>query len=168
MDSFHDYMAEYKTQLNKGIIQEAYRGLMDYFGTLRAHFRNKYPQFSVSSNIYFGYMDMTYFALNPDFLKKRKLRIAIVFLHEEFRFEAWLSAYNKNIQKKYWELVRKKDWGKYNIPMSLEGVDSIVELVLVENPDFLDLDELTDQIEDGTFSFVEDMKFVNQINQNIE
>ena len=163
MLSFHDVMIEYRNQLKKGIIQKAYRGLMEYFGSLRSFFKNKYPDYAISSSIYFGYMDMTYFAINPPLLKDRKLRIAIVFLHEEFRFEAWLGGYNKTIQKKYWDLVKKRGWNKYRIPSSLKGIDSIVEHVLVENPDFRDLDALTAQIVSGTMNFIKDVKnFLSQ------
>jgi len=37
-------------------------------------------------------MDMTYFAFTPSELKEKKLKIAIVYLHEQNRFDAWLGA----------------------------------------------------------------------------
>jgi len=158
MVSFHESMIEYRKQLNKGLIQKAYRGLMEYFSSLRSYFKKKYPDYAVSGSIYFGYLDMTYFAINPSLLKDRKLRIAIVFLHEEFRFEVWLGAYNKTIQKKYWDLVRKEIWNKYRVPSSLKGIDSIIEYILVENPDFRDLNALTTQIETGIMKFIKDIE----------
>jgi hypothetical protein len=39
-----------------------------------------------------------------------------------------------------------------------KGVDSIVEYILVDNPDFSDLDALTNQIEKGTLKFIEDVE----------
>jgi hypothetical protein len=43
-----------------------------------------------------------------------------------------------------------------------EGVDSIVEHILVENPDFSNLDTLTKQIEEGTLKFISEIeKFLN-------
>jgi hypothetical protein len=96
-------------------------------------------------------------------LKNRKLKIAIVFLHKDFRFEAWLGGYNKTIQKQYWDLVRKRGWHKYRIPSNLKGIDSIVEHVLVDNSDFRDLDALTMQIERGTMNFIKDVEdFLSQ------
>jgi hypothetical protein len=163
MVSFHDSIIEYQNQLKKGIIQKAYRSLMEYLGSLRSYFKKKYPDYVVSSTIYFGYMDMTYFAVNPPILKERKLKIAIVFLHEEFRFEVWLGGYNKNVQKEYWDLVRERSWDKYHIPSSIKGIDSIVENIIVENPDFRDLDALTTQIERGTMKFIKDVEdFLSQ------
>ncbi len=158
MESFHDCVNEYRKQIQKGAIKEAYKGLMEYIMDLRTHFKNKYPDYFVSSNIYFGYMDMTYFSFIPESLKRRKLKIAIVFIHDTIRFEAWLAGYNKQIQTKYWKLIKESNWKKYRIPSNTKGVDSIIENILVENPDFNDLDNLTKQIERGTMEFIEDIE----------
>ena len=156
VESLKDYMLEYRKQLEKGHIQEAYRGLMAYIMDLRTYLKNKYPEYSVSG-IYQGYMDMTYFSFTPDPLKSLKLKIAVVFIYDTFKFEVWLAGSNKNVQKEYWELFKKKGLQKYHIPSDIKGIDSIVENVLVENPDFGDLDILTEEIEDGTLKFIGDM-----------
>ena len=80
MGSFHENMNEYKKQLEKGAIQEAYKGLMEYIMDLRTHFQKKYPDHFVSGSLYYGYMDMTYFSFFPESLKLRKLKIGIVFI----------------------------------------------------------------------------------------
>jgi len=160
MASFHENMNEYKKQLRRGAVQKAYQGLMDYIMGLRSHFEKKYPDYSVSGNIYFGYMDMTYFAFFPKTLKQRKLKVGIVFVHEAFRFEVWLFGYNKSVQAKYWKLFKESSWSKYRVPSTIEGVDSILEGILIENPDFIDLDALTKQIERGTLKFIEDVEDV--------
>ncbi len=151
-------MNEYRKQLEKGDIKEAYKGLMEYMMELRSFFKNKYPDYCVSGSIYYGYMDMTYFSFFPESIKLRKLKVAIVFLHDTFRFEVWLAGYNKQVQTKYWKLFKESDWNKYRIPSTIEGIDSIIESILVENPDFRDLDALTKQIERGTLIFIEDIE----------
>jgi len=156
MESLQEQMLEYRKQLEKGHIQEAYRGLMNYIMGLRVHFKNKYTEYSVSG-IYQGYMDMTYFSFSPESLKRRKLKIAIVFPHETFRFEVWLAGYNKKVQTEYWKLFKESNWNKYQIPPSIKGVDSIVKHILVDNPDFSDLDTLRMQIETGTLKFINDV-----------
>jgi len=158
MESFHEYINEYKRQVRKGAIKEAYRGLMEYIMELRTYFHNKYPEYFVSGSIYYGYMDMTYFSLVPDSLKRRKLKVAIVFCHETFRFEVWLAGYNKQIQTKYWKLIKESDWKKYRIPSTIKGSDSIIEFIIVDNPDFRDLNRLTKQIENGTLKFIKDVE----------
>lgn len=130
---------------------------MGYLRDLRVHFKNKYHEYSVSG-IYYGYMDMTYFSIVPESLKRRKLKIAIVFLHDTFRFEVWLAGSNKNVQNKYWKLFLKSNWNKYHIPSTIKGFDSIMEYILVENPDFSDLDNLTKQIETDTLKFINDVE----------
>jgi len=164
MAEFHKDMNEYKMLLQKGSIQKAYRGLMEYFGSLRLIFKDKYPEYDVSGNIYQGFMDMTYFAVFPTSLKHRKLKIAVVFLHEAFRFEVWLVGFNKSIQKKYWNLVKDEQWNTYHIPSMLKGKDSIIEYVLVENPDFSNLDSLTQKIEIGILEFIKEVvSFLSKI-----
>jgi hypothetical protein len=158
MESFHEYINEYRKQLEKGAIKEAYKGLMEYIMSLRTHFKNKYPDYFVSGSIYYGYMDMTYFSFFPKSFKHRKLKIAIVFIHEAFRFEVWLAGNNKQVQSKYWKLFKESDWNKYHIVSTTKGVDSIVEYILVDNPDFSDLDTLTKQIERATLKFIKDVE----------
>ena len=54
MDTLQTSMQEYRTQLNKGMIQKAYKGLMDYMQELKTHFAKTQPAFSVSGSLYFG------------------------------------------------------------------------------------------------------------------
>jgi hypothetical protein len=158
MESFQEYINEYRKQLEMGAIQVAYKGLMEYLMGLRTHFNNKYPDYFVSGSIYYGYMDMTYFSIFSKTLKERKLKIAIVFLHEKFRFEVWLSGVNKQVQTKYWKLIKESNWNKYHIVSTTKGADSIIESFLVDNPDFSDLDTLTKQIEMETLRFIKDVE----------
>jgi len=158
MGSFHESMTEYRNQLEQGAIQVAYKGLMEYILGLRTYFKNKYPDHHVSGSIYYGYMDMTYFSFIPDSFKQRSLKIAIVFVHETFKFEVWLAGVNKQIQQKYWELFKESNWNKYPLVPTTKGVDAVIEHVLIADPDFSDLDALTDQIEQATLIFIRDVE----------
>jgi hypothetical protein len=154
MASFQENMLAYKAELEKGSIQQAYKGLMEYMLKLRSHFQNQLPGCEVPGSIYFGYMDMTYFSIIPPALKEHKLKIALVFLHEAFRFEVWLSGYNRQVQARYWKLIREAGWGHYRLVGDPLKADAILEHVLVEKPDFDDLTGLTAQIEGETLSFI--------------
>jgi hypothetical protein len=154
MDDFYEYIEEYKQQLKKGHIQKAYRGLIEYILSLKTYLSKKYPDYFLSGSIYYGYMDMTYFAFIPESLKRRKLKIAIVFNYDNFRFEVWLGGYNKKVQSEYWNLFKQSDWNKYHIVSSIKDIDSIVEHVLVNNPDFSNLNDLTNKIEKETMLFI--------------
>ncbi len=100
---------------------------------------------------------MTYFALVPKSLKDRKLKIAIVFLHKEFRFEAWLSGVNKQVQGEYWKLFKDSNWDRYRLVPGIQGYDSIVESILVDDPDFCDPEGLTKMIDSSTMKFIADI-----------
>ncbi len=163
MASFPESMDEYRKQIEKGAVQQAYRGLMEYVMGLRTHFDNKYPDHFVSGSIYQGYMDMTYFSFYPGSFKDRKLKAAIVFVYDRFRFEVWLAGFNRQVQSRYWKLFKEIGWDQYHIVPTTKGVDSIVEHILAEDPDFSDLDALTNQIESGTLKFIADIEsFLSQ------
>jgi hypothetical protein len=158
MSSFQENMLEYRRQLEKGAIQAAYKGLMDYLLELKATLKNKHPDYFVSGSLYFGYMDMTYFSFYPASIKDRGLKIAIVFVHETFRFEVWLAGANKALQAQTWKLFKENDWRRYPLVPTTRGVDAIIEHVLVANPDFSDLNALTDQIERQTMKFIQEVE----------
>jgi len=63
-------------------------------------------------------------------------------------------------------LFKESDWNKYRIPSTTKGVDSIIEYILVDNPDFSDLYALTKQIEGGTLKFINDIG--NLLSKNLE
>jgi hypothetical protein len=86
------------------------------------------------------------------------LKIVILFIHDTFTFEVWLAGYNKNVQAKYWKLFKENDWNKYHIASNPRDVDSIIKFILINNPDFGELDTLTSQIEKGTLKFINDVE----------
>lgn len=157
MASLQQHMAEYRKLLEKGSVQKAYQGLMKFVMDLRTRFEKKYPDCAVSG-IYQGYMDMTYFAVVPKSLKARRLKIAVVFVYDTFRFEVWLSGANRQVQAKYWRMIKDSGWDKYRLVPSPKGTDSILEHVLADNPDFDELDALAEQIETGTLQFIRDVE----------
>ena len=157
MHSIRKDMEEFRGQLGKGAIQEAYRGLLRYMLGLRTRFQNGYPDFGVSG-FYQGTMDMSYFALFPPALKDRHLKIAIVFKYDAFRFEAWLSGRNRQIQRQYWTLFRGSRWPEYRVVAPAKGIDSIVEVDLAEGLDLAAPDALTSRIEKTTIAFIADIE----------
>jgi hypothetical protein len=148
---------EFRTQLERGSIQWAYRALLSYMRGLRTHFKNTLADATVSG-LYQGYMDMTYFALFPSSLKHRNLKIAIVFNYDAFRFEAWLSGGNRKVQRQVWELFKGSRWPAYRVVTPAKGVDAILECDLVTDFDLDDPDALTASIEKATVAFIHDIE----------
>ena len=144
MEDLNKYVAIYKEQLDKGYILVAYNELVKFVMKLRTEFIKGLSDKYSFTGILHGYMDYTYFYYSNDFLKTKKLKLGLVLNHLEMRFELWLLGNTKPIQKKYWELSKSTKWnnGKDEMP-----VYSILEAVLVENPDFNNLAKLTEQIE---------------------
>lgn len=157
MPSIHEDMEELQRQLSKGSIQKAYRTLLSYMSGLRTRFANRYGETAVSG-LYQGYMDMTYFALFPPALKRLDLKIAIVFNYEAFRFEAWLAARNRKVQRQYWELFKQSDWAGYRVVAPATGIDAILECDLARDFDLGDPDSLTLSIETATGKFIDEIE----------
>ncbi len=158
MERLAEYMAEYQKQVSRGAIQAAYQGLMAYLSSLRTYFSKKYPQHTVSGSLYYGLMDMSYFSITPLSIQKRGLKIALIYVHDPGKFEAWLVGKNKQQQKIFWDWFRRQNWTRYRIVPSLKGVDAILEHDLVNNPDFSNLDGLTHLIEKGVLAFIADIE----------
>lgn len=146
-----DYISAYKVQLESGDIKIAYERLIKYMMALKAdcekEFSGRYSFGTVSP----GYMDFTYFSFFDAFLRDKKLRFGIVLNHKKMRFELWLMGQNADVQKRYWGLLKSSVWNK-NQPVMPRY--SVLETVLVEEPDFDNLDKLTKEIEAkaGAFS----------------
>ena len=157
MNSIREDMNDLRRQLQVGSIQRAYRALLGYMMDLRTHFKNRYPRYAISG-LYQGYLDMSYFAIIPPSIDHRGLKFAIVFNYGAFRFEAWLAAANRQIQRKYWELFRDSQWIEYRVVMPAKGVDAIIECDLAEGFDFGDLNSLTATIEEKTAGFIDDVE----------
>ncbi|MEE4178709.1 MAG: hypothetical protein V2I46_14480 [Bacteroides sp.] len=155
MPTLNDHIGEYKKQMDKGSIKLAYRGLLKYLMGLRLYFKGKYPDFFVSGSLFLGTMDMTYFSFTHPLLKQKDLKIAIVFLHEQLRFEVWLAAVNKEVQNQYRKFFKEKGWDKYPLTDPGKGMDAIFKHTLVNKPDFNDLSALTGQIEKESLEFIQ-------------
>ncbi len=52
MNSLQENMAEFRKQLEKGSIQKAYLGLMEYMMSLKNHFSNEYPDYSTPGSLF--------------------------------------------------------------------------------------------------------------------
>ena len=152
MDAADHIYDEYRKLLSAGKVQKAYRGIVQFMMQLQTRQKTEHPEIDVSG-LYQGYMDMTYFSFTPKTLSDIGLKIAIVFLHESFSFQVWLSARNRKIQEKFINLLKQKGWNPAEISTVGPGIDSIVENELVSEPDFEDPTTLSNQILKGTLEF---------------
>lgn len=152
MDSLNADIKEYNLQLGRGRIQKAYKGILAFMSGLRSRMEINHPEFNPTA-IYPGYMDMTYFALVPPELKDLKLKIAIVYLHEQGRFEGWLAGINRKVQAETNARLTGRDLAGDMLSKVQPGVDSIVETILADQPDFDRPVDLMLQLETSVLDF---------------
>ncbi len=157
MDSLNKEIKEYTLQLSQGHIQKAYRGILSFISELRTQLERNHPDYTLSA-MYTGYMDMSYFAFTPLDLKRKKLKIAIVYLHAENRFEVWLSGTNRQIQAEVIEILREKDVKQFKLSEVGPGIDSIIEYPIIKKPNFNKPEQLKQQIEINSLLFIKEME----------
>ncbi|MDM1362558.1 hypothetical protein HX052_14015 [Myroides marinus] len=145
MENLNKYISIYKEQLQKGDILIAYNELVKFTMRLRTDLIKSLSNQYSFAGILHGYMDFTYFYYSNDFLKGKKLKFGVVLNHVEMRFEVWLLGNTIPIQEKYWRLSKNSKWNKDKTEMPKY---SILEAVLVANPDFNNLDVLSKEIEE--------------------
>ncbi len=159
MKDFNHYVDKYKEQLDKGDIQVAYVGLIKYVTRLCTALSNNLSESYTFGSPFQGYMDYTYFYYSNDFLKKRKLKMGLVLNHSKMQFEIWLLGQTIPIQEKYWEYFKYLKWNK---DRPTRPQYSILETVLIDRPNFNDLEKLSKKIENKltsiTDEIIEDIK----------
>lgn len=142
--------------------QLSYHDLINYMKALRTFFNTAYDTDFKLGNIYQGNPDFSYFSLTTPVLKKQKLKFVIILNHKMLNFSICLSGQNKSIRKKYWEMFKNSDWNKYHLAASINDSLSIIDHIIVENPDFGNRSILTEQIE------TESLKFINELSAILE
>lgn len=146
-------IGEYTKLVQQGDIRTAYQEILGFMGRLRADFDKRSRDCTVGS-IYQGYMDMTYFSLSTPIIKDKGLRIAIVYLHEKGTFEAWLSARNREISKRYGFLLVSGIPADIEVVHDQDNLDAIIECTVSSAPDFENQMFLMEEIESKVDRFV--------------
>jgi len=140
--SLNARISVYKDAFASGEIQKTYQNLVGIVQNLRTDFSKTYTgEYSVA-NVLHGYIDFTYFYLQNDYLKKHKLKLAIVLNHRKAHFELWLLGQTKDVQIAYWEKLKGTKWVNENIMPEW----SIFEIVMLAKPDFDDAEKLSETI----------------------
>lgn len=143
--SLNAQIPAYKKVFASGEIQKTYQGLVGIVQNLRTDFNKTYKgEFSVA-NVLHGYIDFTYFYLQNDYLKKHKLKLAIVLNHQQAHFELWLLGQTKDVQTSFWKKLKDVTWvNENNMPEY-----SIFEIVMLANPNFDSPEQLSESIHEA-------------------
>lgn len=132
----------YKKTFASGEIQKTYQSLVSIVQNLRTDFSKIVENQYMVANVLHGYIDFTYFYLQNDYLKDRKLKFAIVFNHQQAHFELWLLGQTKNVQASFWKKLRGSKW----VTSELMPEYSVFEIVMLPNPDFENYKKLSKSI----------------------
>ncbi|WP_294733810.1 hypothetical protein [uncultured Flavobacterium sp.] len=135
-----------------------YRQGINYLKDLRNYFRKEYDSDFTVGSLYQGSLDCSWFSLKTEDLKHLKLKFVIVFNFELMQLEICFSGQNKDVRKKYWKIFKDSNWDKYHLADSIDGSLSIINHVIIENPDFSDTKKLTKQIEIESFKFMNEFQ----------
>lgn len=97
----------------------------------------------MTSTVAFGYLDYTYFYFTDAYLKSKNLKFAMVLNHQKMQMELWLAGRTREIQKKYWQLMKNTRWihGAEEMPEY-----AVLEVVLENRIDFGDKEHMTQNI----------------------
>ncbi|KJD34393.1 hypothetical protein PK35_00895 [Tamlana nanhaiensis] len=132
--------------------RKGYKSLMQYLMQLRTHFANTFKNEISVGSFYQGFMDMTYFPITTPVLKAHKLKVGVVFNHERIQFELWLVGQNKKVNKQYYSYFLDKNFTNYKL--SETNQESIINYSALKSPNFNNLNEITNSIENQTLQFI--------------
>lgn len=133
------------TQACKAPLSEAYKLILQTLTLCGREMQKQLPESEVSG-LYPGYLDMSYIAIIPPNLKKRQLKLALVYVHEKGAFELWLAGRNRSIQAQVREELRGKLSPSYILVEEAKGEDAIVQLRLGPHTDFTDMNLLIEKL----------------------
>ncbi|PTS82223.1 hypothetical protein DBR00_19140 [Pseudomonas sp. HMWF032] len=140
--SLNSRIPAYKSAFSSGELQKTYQDLVGIVQNLRTEFSKKYKSEFLIANVLHGYIDFTYFYLQNSYLKKKKLKLAIVFNHKNANFELWLLGQTKDVQILYWRKLREVKWVNKEVMPEY----SIFEAPLLLAPDFDSSTKLSESI----------------------
>lgn len=110
------------------------------------------------SHLHQGYMDITYFSFAPLEFREKRLKVILAFEHKKMQFTKYFVGQNKDVQKNYWDILRKNGFKKY--PLAKEAKEYIATSVFVEKTDFANLEKLTQELEKEVIQFIESFRKV--------
>ena len=135
----------YKKLIETTELQDGYQEFIKLFRYLRTELEKELEDFSFSSSIVENRMDFAYFQLLSNELKEKGLKVQIVFVHKEYRFEVWISGYNRKIQCNYYNYLKEQNI-KYIVNTNPNRVDYIIKSPLPKDIDISNGVELIEKL----------------------
>ncbi len=138
-------LAQYTHSLQSGLSQRAYRLILSIFAGLKTELALRHPRDRITE-LYQGYMDMSYIALVPKEYEEKGLKLCIVYVHKLQVFEFWLASRNRGLQDTWIKRLGGKLQEPYRLVEKGPGIDAIVSTSLMPTPSFANETELINQV----------------------
>lgn len=91
-------LACYRELLQNTNLQKAYQEWFRWFRFLRNELEKRMPDYKFQTAVAENGMEYAYFQFTSISLKENGLKMVVVFLHEQFSLELWLSGINRKTQ----------------------------------------------------------------------
>lgn len=154
MKNIHTLLQHYQREIQDKKVVQAYHFLMRFMMKARADFALHNKEIYSVGNISPGYLDYTYFPFFNKELRDKKLRYGIVLNHATLQLELWLMGQNAKIQQDYWKILKKSKWNAHRTTMPQY---SVLEVVLIESPNFESPEELLLAIRTKALQIIEEI-----------
>ena len=162
----YKFLEEYQNLIQNTNLQKGYQEFIRLFRWLRINLQNRFSSFRFQGNIVENNMEYSYFQFSDDTLKQMGLKIVVVFVHSDFRFEIWISGCNRQVGR---GLVGTGDDlfdGLQSLPVFLtpdpDHLDYIVKFPIEANPAHIDCDALLDMVSDTC------VQAIHLVNENLK
>lgn len=134
-----ELLKEYRNILQTTNLQLCYQEFIRLFRYIRTGLEASMPEYKFQAKIVENSMDYSYFSFTNSELKKKGLKVVVVFIHQYFHFEIWVSGYNRNIQTKYYEKLKEVSF-PFQLTEDPIHNDYIISAVIEENSKLSDAD----------------------------
>jgi hypothetical protein len=96
-----NFINEYKKLVKSTNLQKGYQEFIKFFKGLRSYLSGNMTEYKFTANIVENNMNYSYFQFIGSKLQSKKLKFVVVFIHNIFEYEIWLSGMNRKTQINY-------------------------------------------------------------------
>ena len=157
-----DLLLTYKTLLQTTELEKSYQEFVRLFRYLRIELEKQLTDCTFQGNIVENGMDYSYFQFTSESLKKKGLKLAVTFVHRDFRFEVWLSGFNRKYQSRYYELL-KNTQQPFTLTSDPKRTDYILRIPLDTNLDLSDGERVVAEVRAAALELLAYMETVEAV-----
>ncbi len=139
------YINEYKNIIQTTNIQLGYKELTNSIKHVKTCLEKEMVSFDFSKNIIESNIEFTYFHFSNDILKSKGLKLVLVFLHKEFKYEICLSGINRKKQMEFYNSI-KDNTVKYTLSNDPSKTYYVLKHKINKDFDYENIDILSKEL----------------------